>query len=217
MANISTAYGTMKLKGNWIPILVEKLNVIAGEVWAKWYYDIQLDSFEPTEETKGESTAIFSATGRWAFNSNLEALDNWTKDDAKKNPNIYAVYNDLLKGMYENNLTVEVSYSDEESGCLVLYRETGTLSSDGERLKYEVTHDENFEYNWENYMDVTGETETFYMLVKNLCEQPGLSENKNDLIELWAKNRTYPHSTDFDELDDDMQEEFKKMFQLCKE
>jgi len=214
MANISVAYGIMTLKGNWTPKLVEKLNIIADEVWAKWYYDIQLDSFEPTEENKGALTAIFSANGRWAFNSNLEALGEWTMDDIKKNPETYVVYSELLNGMYENNLTIEVSYSDEESGCLVLYRETGILSSDGEKLKYEVTHDEEFEYNWENYMDVTGETETFYMLVKNLCGRLGPENNKNDLVERWAKVRTYPHSTDFDELNDDIQAEFKALFSI---
>jgi hypothetical protein len=211
MANLSDAYGTMTLKGTWPPELIECLNVIASEIWAKWYYDIQLDPFDTTE-VQGGPPAIFSGNGRWAFESNLEALGRWTADDIEDRPELSAVYNKVLSEMYAHGLTIEASYSDEEGGNLVLYRQTGLISSDGEAFRYEVTSEEIFDYNWENYMDVTDHYEGFNSLVESLCEQLGVEDDENGLIERWAKKRTLPHYSDFDELNDDLKAEFMETF-----
>jgi len=201
----------MSLKGTWTPILIEKLNVIASEIWATWCYNIELDSFEPNA-APNELTAIFNGNGRWAFNSNLEALGRWTLEETKTESEFALVYNDLIKGMLENDLSIEVDYSDEEAGCGALYRETGVLSSNGETLVYTVSSEENFEHNWTNYMDVMGDTDGFDELVESLCTALGIENDEDDLIASWAEANTYPHCFGFYELDEETQTNFRRLF-----
>ena len=211
MANMSSAYGHMTLKGPWEPETVMHLNTIAREIWASWHYDIQIDPFE-AEYKQIEPTATFYANGRWTFCSNLESLGNWMTGDVKDKPELNAIYNELLKAMYDNGLTIEVSYSDEESGFLVLYNQTGVLSSDGSTLSYSVTSEENYDYTWENYMDVTGDEDALGLLIDSLCKQLGIKDDEGGLIERWAAMRTTPQCTDFDEISEDAQAEFNKLF-----
>jgi len=211
MANISSAYGTMTLKGAWTPALITILNKFASKIWAKWYYNIELDPFDP-EETSGEYSATFIGNGRWAFNSNLECIGRWTADEVRDKPEFGPIYCELMSEMHTNGLTIEVSYSDEEGGCLVLYRQDGVLSSDGDMLVYQVTSEENLEYNWENYMDVTGDTDEFYLLVESLCEQLGIETEENGPVEHWTAARTYPHYSDYNDLGTDTKAEFNELF-----
>jgi hypothetical protein len=211
MANISSASGDMTLKGAWTPAAISNLNKIASGVWAKWYYDIQLDTFE-AEDTSGELTAVFSGNGRWTFDSNLEALDRWTTDDLKDNLGLSESYRDLVSEMHNRDLNIEVSFSDEEGGCMVLYRQDGILSSDGERLSYTVTSEEHFNYNWKNYIEVTGDEDVLYELVQNLCRHLEVDEDEDSYIKCWVMDRTSPHSYDLGSLSDEQQAEFNEMF-----
>ena len=211
MANISSAYGSMTLKGVWTTALIRDLNMIASEVWAKWYYDIQLDPFD-ADALQDNQAAAFSGSGRWAFCLNLESLGRWTASEVAAKPEFGAVFNELIIEMQKRGLTIEVSYSDEEGGCLELYSQTGILSSDGETLAYKVTSEENYEYNWENYIEVTGDEDALDMLVESLCEELGLEDDANGMIERWAVARTYPHCMAFDELSEEAQAEFTELF-----
>ena len=195
--------------------IITKLKIISKEIWSKFCYDIQLYDFESIDNIQNELSAVFSATGRWAFESNLEYLGDWTADEVKDNPNLKSVYEELLSGMSANNLKIEVSYSDEEAGCLVLYRQNGTLLSDGNTLVYEGISTEDFAYNWENYIEVTNNLDAFNTLLNNLREHLGLNNTENDLISRWIKIRTFPHCEEFDELGEDIQAEFMEIFR-CK-
>jgi hypothetical protein len=201
----------MTLKGAWPPALVAHLNTIAGGIWAKWHYDIDLEPFDANPSCGG-FTSTFNGSGKYAFYRNLQNLGRWTEYEIKEKPEYGSVYGELLRGMRENGLTVEVSYSDEEGGCFVLYRQTGILSSDGRELAYEVTSEENLDYNWDNYEDVTDDTEALASLVESLCGQLGIENDGNGLIERWARVRTYPHCTGYDSLGEDAQAEFKEVF-----
>lgn len=213
MANSSSAYGALTLKWKWTPILIEQLNTIANKIWARFYYAIHLDEFKTTEESQNDKTASFLGNGRWAFSSNLEYLGEWTEYDIKDNPELCGIYNELLNGMYENDLKMEISYSDEEIGGHVLYQQTGILSSDGKTLIYKVISHKDFDYNWENYMNVIDNySEDLYILAKNLCEQIGISDDDYELVINWASIRTYPHYTKFDILQEDTQAEFMELF-----
>jgi hypothetical protein len=201
----------MTLKGDWQPEHVERLNIIAREIWAKWHYDIEMDAFE-TEDVPYERTASFDANGRWVFRSSLMHLGESMSEAIEDKPELEAIYRELLASMRDSSLTIEVSYSDEEGGCRELYRQTGALSSDGSTLSYSVLSQEDFEYNWENYIDVTGDADAFYMLVESLCGQIGAEEDEDGSIERWAKARTYPHCEEFGMLNEDAQAEFGELF-----
>jgi len=211
MANVSSAYGYMTLKGAWPLALITNLNTIASEIWAKCFYNIELDPFDHAG-VQHECSAIFSGNGRWAFHSNMECLGTWTAEEIKEKPEHISIYNELMTGMHENGLTVEVSYSDEEGGCLILYRQDGILSSDGEMLVYQVTSEGHLKYNWENYMDVTGDADQYDSLVESLCEMLGLDNDESGMVGHWAAARTYPHYESYNGLDPDTQSEFKEVF-----
>jgi hypothetical protein len=201
----------MTLIGPWTPALIDRLNTVADRIWANWNYNIQLVTFE-TEAPQNERSTSFFGNGRWAFCHNMEELGRWTGAEAKEKSEYASIYGELMRGMRENELTIEVSYSDEEGGCLVLYRQNGILSSDGKELAYSVTSEENFEYNWNNYEDVTGDTEDLDLLIASLCEQLGFENDDNGLIERWARVHTYPHCSSYENLGENTQTEFKEAF-----
>jgi hypothetical protein len=201
----------MTLIGPWTPTLIDRLNTIADEIWARWYYDIQLDPFD-NESPCGDLTSTFCGNGRWAFCRNMDALGSWMDAEIKEKPQYASICGEFLRGMQENGLTIKVSYSDEESGCLVLYRQTGVLSSDGKKLAYGVTSEENFVYNWDNYIDVTRDTEDLDLLVASLCEHLGIENDDSSGIERWARIHTYPHCTEYEYLGKETQSEFNKAF-----
>jgi len=211
MANISTAHGSFTLTGSWTPAQIKLLNTIAEKVWAKWHYDITLDAFE-VDGTESKPSASFNGSGRWALCWNLEAIDRWTLDDVKDDAELRTVYSELLREMHENDLTIEVSYSDEEGGNLVLYRATGTMSSDGETLEYVQSSEENFDYNWKNYMEITGDTGNFDSLIESLCEQVGAKSDRDGAIKGWILANTQPYMSSFDDLDEDDVAKFQKAF-----
>jgi hypothetical protein len=209
MANISDAYGSMTLKGSWTPALIEKLNIIAQEIWAKWFYNTELDPFNP-DAAPEERVSTFNGNGRWAYSSNLENLGRWTSEKIEKQSEFADVFAELIREMKANELVIEVDYFDEEAGLCVLYTESGEISSNGETFKYHESSYQDYDHNWENYMEVTGDEDIFYELVENLCTEIGIS--KNDEVEAWVKENTNPHCIEFKELDDERQAKFKAMF-----
>jgi hypothetical protein len=201
----------MTLKGAWTPELVTTLNTIAEEIWAKWEYGIHLERFE-TEAFHGDRTATFFGSGRWAFCWNLEALGQWTAGDIT--PDIADSYNELLRAMHEDDLTISISYSDVEGGCAVLYTQEGVISSDGAMLTYMMTSEENFDYNSGNYVEVTGDSEGLDSLIESLCEEIGIEKDEGGLIRRWAGARLSPYCSDFEDLDGDTRDEFLALFQV---
>lgn len=139
MANVSDAYGAMTLKGAWTPALIKTLNTIAAEIWAHWYYSIEIKPFDP-KATPRERTTDFNGWGRWTFRLNLENLGDWTLDSLHSTSDFTtAVLNKLIQAMHDKGLIIEIEYTDEEGGCEVHYDETGEISSNGEKFVYVVT------------------------------------------------------------------------------
>ncbi len=73
MANISSAFGTMTLVGEWTQDMVDKLNVLSG-AWETWYYNISADPFKANH-----NPVVFVATGRWWFGGTIESIGEWTR------------------------------------------------------------------------------------------------------------------------------------------
>ena len=186
MANLSSAFGTFKLCGTWTEEMIKNINALKKE-WAEWdYWTCISDDFN-----NDQLNSTFSACGRWAYNHNLESLGAWTK--LNKNAEILNAYNTLCDDMEKSSAYIEIGYTDEESGCEVLYTATAKISAiDGEFL-YEETEYMEYDYNPENliklevYEDIDNllESKCFnqceYCNYKKLCEQNKLEgENLND-------------------------------------
>jgi len=212
MANISTAYGSMILEGNWSREDIDCLETISKEHWSKWYYNIELEDFD---EICGEISANFYGTGRWTFQSNLEALDRWTKDtDDEK---ILSALKSLLENMQKKSLEIKIMYTDEEGGCLVLYESEATITSNGSDFIYEEGNSTHYEYNLKNYCEVTNDNEMANALAADLCDKVGISHNNGTFTDdnyhiivewLFANKEIMPHYWSFDELDEDLQNSF---------
>ena len=110
MANISSAYGLMTLRGDWTWDLITQFKKIASEVWAQGFYNIQLGDCDPAEYYDDVIPVIsFCGSGRWAFESTLEHLGDWTDEEVRDKPELKTAYEELLSGMYENDLKIELS------------------------------------------------------------------------------------------------------------
>jgi hypothetical protein len=211
MANISSAYGNMSLTGDWKRGQIDTLNKIADKVWRSWGYNIDV-SDEFGADTERLSSA-FLGNGRWAFELNLEYLGAWTENGvADGYPELLPAYKTLLADMEANGLSIDVSFSDEEGGCEVLYKQEGVLKACDGSLVYEKNFTEQFEYNWRNVIDVAEEGGSFNELVAALAEHAGIPESDAQEIEAWAMENTYPHSFSFDCLDDEQQADFTNRF-----
>jgi hypothetical protein len=209
MANISSAYGTMTLVGGWEREHIAALNRIADELWRRWHYDI--DVFD--EFTAENLSSSFSGNGRWTFESNLESIGRWSDGCfADGYSGLHAVYKTLAADMEANGLSVDVAFSDEESGCRVLYTQEGAISARGGSLVYEKRAEEHFEYNWRNVIDLAGEDDVFDELIAALAEEAGMPKDDTGEIEAWALENTEPHSFGFDCLSDEQRTDFKNRF-----
>ncbi|MCL2220800.1 MAG: hypothetical protein FWC20_00565 [Oscillospiraceae bacterium] len=216
MANISSAFGTMILEGDWSNEDVAGLNLISQNILFKWYYNIELDDFE---ESGGKYYASFIGTGRWVFAANLKSLDRWTKEDVRENKSLEASFVNLLKSMHSNNLEIHVTYTDEEGGCLELYEAKVVFTSDGSSLLYEEVNCTTYKYNLKNYVDVTGDVDMLDGLVISFCDKFGLSHDNGtsgdyDKVSDWitSNDKIMPHYWTFDELDEGIQQTFIKEF-----
>ena len=211
MANISDARGSMKLKGDWMPELIEKLNTISQTVWTSWHYDISIDPFE-TKKTKMHKPVSLCGSGRCIFETNLNHAGQWTAEDINEEPELAAVYNTLLAGMHEKDLSIKVSYTNAEPGCMVLYRQTGVMSSDGTALVYTINSNKSYKYNWKNYLELYDDCFEFEELVEDLFDHTELDIDQIDLIEQWAMKRTLPLCSEFNHMSDATQAEFLETF-----
>jgi hypothetical protein len=209
MANISSAYGNMTLAGDWKRDQINALNEIAAKVWNRWHYDI--DVFD--EFSEKQLSSAFSGNGRWVFEYNLECVGRWTEDSVKdEHPELLPAYKTLLADMEERGLAISLSFSDEEGGCCVLYKQEGVIRASDGSLVYEKGLTEHFKYNWRNVIDIASEEDSFDELVAALAEEAGMPRSEAQEIEAWAMENTYPHSFSFDCLADEQRADFTNRF-----
>jgi hypothetical protein len=199
----------MSLAGNWTRSQIDTLNKIADRVWREWFYGI--DVFD--EFSEKHLSSAFSGSGRWVFEHNLECIGGWTKGSVEdERPELLPAYNVLLADMEASGLTINLSFSDEEGGCCVLYKQDGAIKAYGGALVYEKGSTEHFSYNWRNVIDIADEGGSFDELIAALAEHAGIQESDAQEIETWAMENTYPHSFSFDCLADEQQTDFINRF-----
>ena len=167
MANISSAFGTITLKGDWTDEQI------------KWYYTFIIglgNGYYNTivetdlENVIKEKTINFVGSGRWAYICNLESMHGWIEDisldtiefinnfGALNQTITHAEYNLmyvwLLKEMNEHHLTVDWEYTDVEGGLGVLQTVCGVQTSTGTELLFAPSSVQNYEYNLKNLFEI---------------------------------------------------------------
>lgn len=167
MANISSAFGTITLKGDWTDEQI------------KWYYTFIIglgNGYYNTvvetdlENVIKEKTMNFVGSGRWAYICNLESMHGWIEDisldtiefinnfGALNQTITHAEYNLmyvwLLKEMNEHHLTVDWEYTDVEGGLGVLQTVCGVQTSTGTELLFAPSSVQNYEYNLKNLFEI---------------------------------------------------------------
>lgn len=211
MANYSDAYGSFIFGGAWnekdIQYFLELLSTQAYGEYCTYISDVP-NCFDIAVEDR---RILFDGVGRWSYYNNLTYLhtrseftkDRWTEWNIEciPKPITYETYiqhrQDLLKSMYEKNLTIEVQYKDAEAGCDFIKESTGILyvqnevaqSSSEETItsKYILQYSEIFSsttnYNLKNLCEIFYEdNETLYEFVYAFLDRVDLDRGYVDEI-----------------------------------
>lgn len=201
MANISSAFGTITLKGDWTDEQI------------KWYYTFIIglgNGYYNTivetdlENVIKEKTMNFVGSGRWVYMNNLVSMHNWIKDinlDTIEFINnfggldrtiTYAEYNLmyvwLLKEMNEHHLTVDWEYTDIEGGLGVLQTVYGVQTSTGTELLFTPANVQNYEYNLKNLFEIGQEDGIAEDAIIEICKILGYDRDR-----LWDLLQTDPN------------------------
>ena len=152
MANISSAEGTITLKGNWTQKAIDAFKPVLDS-WA-FYGQYGIYDYHNELSLKNKTTGFFGC-GRWDFSGTLDSFDDWTRDWIKTNPDsnhplTAEQYDEFLKIMFDKKLKIEITFTDEEEGVGFRVNETGVFTSDGESLYYETISCEDVEDTWES-------------------------------------------------------------------
>ena len=151
MANISSANGTITLKGRWTQKAIDAFIPVLNS-W-EFYGQYGIQSYYSKLSLKNKTTD-FHGCGRWSFSGTLESFDDWTRDWIKTNPDsnhplTAEQYDEFLKIMSDKKLKIEIEFEDDEEGVGFRVEETGVFTSDGEKLYYETISCEEVEDTWE--------------------------------------------------------------------
>jgi len=183
MANISSAFGTITLKGDWTDEQI------------KWYYTFIIglgNGYYNTivetdlENVIKEKTMNFVGSGRWAYICNLESMHGWIEDisldtiefinnfGALNQTITHAEYNLmyvwLLKEMNKHHLTVDWEYTDVEGGLGVLQTVCGVQTSTGTELLFTTTGEQNYQYNLKNLFEIGQEDGIAEDAIVTICK-----------------------------------------------
>jgi len=198
MANCSDAYGDITLLGLWTPAMLHNLNILK-QVWASWTYCIDIsEDFTPSLRSQG-----FCGIGRWSFQSNLESLDEWMRNEFDDNPNLAAALMALTADMEQHDSRIEFTYADEEAGCLSMGTGAVTFAAKDGALIIVRSDDNSLDYSWENYLGLNfGGEEQLEELVLDLLKMFTLGTSDetlhgvlHDRVEAWAMSNTLPHDS----------------------
>lgn len=174
MANLSSAYGTITLKGSWnkkqIKLLIEVFDMLS-----KGYYNIELMNPD-TLYTEGY-TSGFGGTGRWSFMGNLRNFNDWILQDTEEYSSTTA--NKLIKEMFNNKLTIHWAVRDEEAGVGFIHifegrHEASDLTSLEFKTEMEEEHDHNLKNMMEYYND---DEEMFYDIIFRMKDLLNIDED----------------------------------------
>ena len=188
MANISSANGTITLKGNWTQKAIDAFIPVLDS-W-EFYGEYGIQSYYSELSLKNKTTDFYGC-GRWSFSGTLVSFDDWTRDWIKTNPDeshplTAEQYDEFLKIMSDKKLKIEITFEDDEEGVGFRVEETGVFTSDGEKLYYETISCEEVEDTWE-----TLGCETFDAAV-DFFAQFVVNPNKKEL-QKWVKEFILPN------------------------
>jgi hypothetical protein len=208
MANISDAYGTVTLVGNWTDEMRKNLNIVKEEM-VSWCYNI--DIFE--DFTPQISSQSFHGDGRWSFFSNMESLDRWILDECKSKPELSIAFAALTTDMEKRESQLSFSYTDDEPENLLLCTGEYAFSAKGGHLIIETRSSDSYAYNWGNYLELdVGCEDQFEELLENFMNLISAAEREDEMIcekvESWVKENTTPHRP-FKDMDADKIRNFK--------
>ena len=152
MANISSAEGTITLKGNWTQQAIDAFKPVLNSWEFYGEYGIQDCRNELSLKNK---TTDFNGCGRSSFSDTLNSFDDWTRDWIKTNPDenhplTAEQYDEFLKIMSDKKLKIEITFTYEEEGVDFRLKETGVFTSDGEKLCYKTVSREEEKDFWES-------------------------------------------------------------------
>lgn len=167
MANISSAFGTITLKGDWTDEQIKWYYIFIIGL-GNGYYNTIVET--DLENIIKEKTMNFVGSGRWTYMCNLESMHDWIEDisldtieyinnfGALDQTITYAEYNLmyvwLLKEMNEHHLTVDWEYTDVEGGLGVLQTVCGVQTSAGTELLFVTSNVQNYQYNLKNLLEI---------------------------------------------------------------
>lgn len=149
MANISSAYGTLTLMGNWSAEAIELFH----PVLKAWEFHGEFGLRAYGRPTPNRPNVGFSGTGRWSFSGTLDSFDNWTRDWIKhsrpgtNHPLTQEQYDAFLQVMERDDLSIRVEFNDKGEEGYDL-DEVGRFTSDGECLSYETLSCVEAEHDW---------------------------------------------------------------------
>ena len=113
MANMSSAYGEIEVKGIDEKEVLKFWKIFEKTQESAWYGEFLND--EPSEGY----VQSFMGCGRWVLNNNLDNFGRWAKQDLVRNDNIAE-----LKWLEEREFTLHFDYDEYECGCEILQHES---------------------------------------------------------------------------------------------
>ncbi|OUN07204.1 hypothetical protein B5G43_06245 [Flavonifractor sp. An92] len=137
MANISSAYGTLTLKGDWNQEAIDLFQKVLNCWSFHGEYGLEADGLLSLDQRQ----TTFEGTGRWGFTSTLqEEFDDWTRDwiehpapDSDHRLD-WETYRACLELMCLKHLSVSLSFEEEADDFY--YPSSGSFFSDGTRFLY---------------------------------------------------------------------------------
>ena len=175
MANISDAFGTVSIDGDWSKQDVEDLvYLLISQTYGEYsIYSSELETSRTFNKLvkrllEGEEMN-FSGTGRWAFECNLESLHRWSEIDeqfwkgcmssfSSKKKISFRTYmkrrKRLIASMKAKRLMIKWVYKDFESGVGYMLETSGIHTvNDKDELVFSVLETTYFEYNLKTYCE----------------------------------------------------------------
>ena len=150
MANLTRAYGTLTLAGNWAQEDIALLNPVVKS-WALHDYGLSADGPFSVERRE----VSFFGDGAWDFYGVLENLPEWTEDwiehpkPGTEQPLNRETYEALIRVMAEKELSISVVFTEECEGMSQEEREEehrgafhGEVEIDGEERFYSLWYED---------------------------------------------------------------------------
>lgn len=203
MANISSASGTITLKGRWSQKALSALYPVL-DMW-EFYGEYGIQYYDGFSEE--DLTSDFHGCGRWGFGGTIESFDDWTREWLKTKPKnengelIHKLteeeYDDFLKIMDKGKLKIQFDYTDEVEGYYS--HEIVELKSNGENLIFNTLLCEEVSPSWDDLEDGLYNVVSMF---KNFLSDPDEEE-----LERWIRNNI-PANASYEYLDYSDPEEF---------